>query len=293
MRIYSLFEQKRPVFSLEVFPPKQTVNFERVKQTLRELAALRPDYVSVTYGAAGTAAGLTCELAAFLKQELQVEPLAHLTCINSSRRQLDGVLGRMQEAGVENILALRGDRSPEVEPQKDFHHANELMQYIGERYDFSLAGACYPEGHPDSPSAEEDVKTLLYKQQAGAKHLVTQLFFDTDAYFRFVDRALAAGVTLPVQPGMMPIVKLGQIQRTVALSAASLPAAFSKMIARYEQDPDGLYKAGIQYAVSQCLALLAGGAPGVHIYTMNNADVARQVYEGIKGALGRGEDGCV
>ncbi|HIV86878.1 MAG TPA: methylenetetrahydrofolate reductase [NAD(P)H] [Candidatus Pygmaiobacter gallistercoris] len=290
MRIYSLFETGRPVFSLEVFPPKKTVSLARVKQTLRELAVLRPDYVSVTYGAAGTAAGLTCELAACLKQELGIEPLAHLTCINSSREQLDGVLARMREVGVENILALRGDRSPDVAPQKDFLHANELMRYIQSRYDFSLAGACYPEGHPDSPTVEADLQALLYKQQAGAKHLVTQLFFDTDGYFRFVDRARAAGITLPIQPGVMPIVKLGQIQRTVALSAASLPAAFSKMIARYEQDPDGLYKAGIQYAVSQCLALLAGGAPGIHIYTMNNPDVAKRVYEGIRDALGREEN---
>lgn len=290
MRICSLFETGRPVFSLEVFPPKKTVSLARVKQTLRELAVLRPDYVSVTYGAAGTAAGLTCELAACLKQELGIEPLAHLTCINSSREQLDGVLARMREVGVENILALRGDRSPDVAPQKDFLHANELMRYIQSRYDFSLAGACYPEGHPDSPTVEADLQALLYKQQAGAKHLVTQLFFDTDGYFRFVDRARAAGITLPIQPGVMPIVKLGQIQRTVALSAASLPAAFSKMIARYEQDPDGLYKAGIQYAVSQCLALLAGGAPGIHIYTMNNPDVAKRVYEGIRDALGREEN---
>ena len=290
MRICSLFETGRPVFSLEVFPPKKTVSLARVKQALRELAVLRPDYVSVTYGAAGTAAGLTCELAACLKQELGVEPLAHLTCINSSREQLDGVLARMREVGVENILALRGDRSPDVAPQKDFLHANELMRYIQSRYDFSLAGACYPEGHPDSPTVEADLQALLYKQQAGAKHLVTQLFFDTDGYFRFVDRARAAGITLPIQPGVMPIVKLGQIQRTVALSAASLPAAFSKMIARYEQDPDGLYKAGIQYAVSQCLALLAGGAPGIHIYTMNNPDVAKRVYEGIRDALGREEN---
>ena len=290
MRICSLFETGRPVFSLEVFPPKKTVSLARVKQTLRELAVLRPDYVSVTYGAAGTAAGLTCELAACLKQELGIEPLAHLTCINSSREQLDGVLARMREVGVENILALRGDRSPDVAPQKDFLHANELMRYIQSRYDFSLAGACYPEGHPDSPTVEADLQALFYKQQAGAKHLVTQLFFDTDGYFRFVDRARAAGITLPIQPGVMPIVKLGQIQRTVALSAASLPAAFSKMIARYEQDPDGLYKAGIQYAVSQCLALLAGGAPGIHIYTMNNPDVAKRVYEGIRDALGREEN---
>ena len=289
MKIRNLFGTGRPVFSLEVFPPKKDGSLDKIKNTLQELASLHPDYVSVTYGAGGTAAGLSCELSAYLKQELGIEPLAHLTCINSSRSQIEQVLGRMREEKIENILALRGDRVPDVPPQTDFHHADELMRFIRQNYDFSLAGACYPEGHPDSIDLQQDTERLRLKQEAGAEYLVTQLFFDTDTYFHLLDRTAAAGVNLPIQPGIMPIVRLNQIQRTVALSSASLPAAFSKMITRYEQDPDGLYKAGIQYAVSQCLALLAGGAPGVHIYTMNNADVAKQVYAGIRTALGREE----
>ena len=289
MRIYKLFEGGGPVFSLEVFPPKKTSSIESMYRTLAELAELKPDYISVTYGAGGTAAGLSCELSAHIKHRLGIEPLAHLTCINSDRGQVGQVLDRLQAERIENVLALRGDRVPGLEPKTDFFHADELMRFIDRRYDLSLAGACYPEGHPDSESLEADARNLRRKQEAGAKHLVSQLFFDTDAYFLFLDRAAAAGVTLPVQPGVMPIVKLAQIQRTVALSSASLPASFSKMITRYEYDPDGLYKAGIQYAVSQCLALLAGGAPGVHLYTMNNADVARRVYQGIRGALGREE----
>jgi len=290
MRIYKLFERQKPVFSLEVFPPKKETSLEKIFAALGELAALSPDYVSVTYGAGGTAAGLTCEIAAHLKRQLGVEPLAHLTCVNSDRSQVQAVLERLHADGVENILALRGDRVPGLPPCGDFAHADALMRYIAAQGDFSLAGACYPEGHPESATPEADLDGLRCKQEAGARHLVTQLFFDTDAYFRFLDRAADAGITLPIEPGIMPIVRLGQIERTVALSSASLPAAFSKMISRYEYDPDGLYKAGIQYAVSQCLALLAGGAPGIHLYTMNNADVARQVYAGIRGALGR-EDG--
>ncbi|MBC5582225.1 methylenetetrahydrofolate reductase [Anaerofilum sp. BX8] len=289
MRIHELFAGEKPVFSLEVFPPKKNGSIEGMYRTLAELADLRPDYISVTYGAGGTAAGLSCELSSHVKHRLGIEPLAHLTCINSSRSQVEQVLDRLRDEQIENVLALRGDRVPGLEPKSDFSHADELMRFVSGRYDLSLAGACYPEGHPDSESLQADVESLRRKQEAGAKHLVTQLFFDTDPYFRFLDRAAAAGVTLPVQPGVMPIVKLGQIQRTVALSSASLPASFSKMITRYEYDADGLYKAGIQYAVSQCLALLAGGAPGVHIYTMNNADVARQVYQGIRGALDREE----
>lgn len=292
MKLYRLFETGSPVFSLEVFPPKREGPVEKIYKALDGLAALQPDYISVTYGAGGDRPGQTCEIASYIKDRLGIEPLAHITCINSGRGQVCAVLDRLQAAGVENLLALRGDRVPGGQPSADFRYAVDLMRLISSRYDFSFAGACYPEGHPDSVSLAADTESLRMKQQAGAKLLVTQMFFDTGVYFRFLDRARAAGVSLPVQPGVMPVVRKSQVERVVALSSASLPASFTRMIARYEQNPEGLYKAGVEYAVGQCLALLAGGAPGVHLYTMNDPRVAAQVYAAIAGALRReGEKG--
>ena len=290
MKIIDMFSQKSCVFSIEVFPPKQAASFEPLLGKLAELAKLEPDFISVTYGAAGTAAGHgTADIADYLKNTLGVEPMAHLTCVNSSRAEIGFALDDLQRRGVENIRALRGDRNPNVPPQTDFRYASELAEAITRHGGFSLAGACYPEGHVESENLRADVEMLHRKVDAGVRHLISQLFFDNGTYFRFLNMARKSGLTVPVQAGVMPIVNVRQISRTVALSSASLPHSFTKMISRWENDEQGLFEAGIEYAVQQLRDLIIGGADGVHLYAMNNPEVARRVYEGIEDLLpGRG-----
>lgn len=287
MLIAELFQAKPCVFSIEVFPPKKEGAVETVLYpALQQMRALQPDYISVTYGAGGGQAGQsTVQIASHLKNELGVEPLAHLTCVNLSRAQLEDVLAHLRAAHVENILALRGDRNPDVPPQTDFLHASDLAAAIRAAGGFGLAGACYPEGHVESVSLQEDVGNLHYKAEAGAGHLITQLFFDNGCFYRFLNMARKAGIALPVQAGVMPIVNQRQIERTVALSSASLPPRFTKMISRYDGDAQGLFEAGIEYAVAQIRDLIEGGADGIHLYAMNNAAVAARVYEGIRDLL--------
>lgn len=288
MYIRQLFAQKPCVFSIECFPPKVADNYPELQKTLREMEKLHPDYMSVTYGAGGTAPGgvSTCQIARFLKNELGIEPLAHLTCVGADPETLDRTLDELFGAGIQNVLALRGDKNPNRPISPQFPHASDLAAYIRGRYgSFGISGACYPEGHTESQSLAQDVAMLKVKEEAGVSHLVSQLFFDNAKYYRFLNMARKAGVDLPISAGVMPIVRQSQIQRTVALSSASLPSAFTKMISRYQDDPASLYQAGIQYAIEQLRDLIEGGADGVHLYAMNNPEVARLVKQGIEDLL--------
>ena len=285
--ISQLYRQKPCVFSIECFPPKQTTKFAAMQDTLRRMKALDPDFISVTYGAGGSAGGVSSvQVASFLKNELGIQPLAHVLCMGSDRQKAAVQLEALRAAGVRDVLALRGDRTPLRPESPDFHHACDLMDFIRDTApDISFAGACYPEGHPEAESLAADVANLRHKQQAGASHLVSQLFFDNGKYYRFLNMARKAGVTLPISAGVMPIVRRSQIERTVALSSASLPSAFTRMISRWQDDPQSLYQAGIEYAVEQLRDLIEGGADGVHLYAMNDADVAAAVYDGIRDLL--------
>lgn len=287
MKLKELYQKKPCVFSIECFPPKQVENLEKMKDTLRKMQGLNPDFISVTYGAGGSAGGVSSvEIASFLKNELGVEPLAHLICMGADRTSAAETLAQLQKANVQNVLALRGDVTPYRPKSPDFVHASDLMQFIRiHAPEMGFAGACYPEGHPESASPAADVENLRHKQAAGADFLVTQLFFDNLQYYRFLNRARKAGLSLPVTAGVMPIVKKSQIERTVALSSASLPPAFTKMIARWQNDEQALFDAGIDYAVTQLRDLIEGDADGVHLYAMNNFEVARRVYEGIRDLL--------
>lgn len=287
MQISQMFKQKSCVFSIECFPPKQTQNFARMKDTLRTMSALAPDFISVTYGAGGSAGGVsTVEVAQYLKGELHVEPLAHMICMGSDRERAAGLLEQLEAAGVCNVLTLRGDRTPARPESPDFRHASDLAAFVRQtKPAFDIHAACYPEGHPEAATLNEDVANLRYKQQAGASHLLTQLFFDNMHFYRFLNLTRRAGVTLPVSAGVMPIVKRSQIERTVALSSASLPSEFTRMIARYQDDAEGLYQAGIDYAVRQMRDLIEGGADGVHLYAMNDAAVAAAIFDGIRDLL--------
>jgi len=286
MKIPNLYEIKKPVFSLEVFPPKRQAKIDSIYETIEQLRVCRPDFISVTYGAGGSAAdNATCEIASNVKQRFGVEPLAHLTCVNSSRDDVTEMIRQFAWHNIGNVLALRGDIIPGQTIQRDFSHANELAIEIQKNSGLQILGACYPEGHYESKNLQEDIQNLKYKIGAGVKALITQLFFDNQKFYYFMEQARAAGITAPVSAGIMPIVSKKQIEKTVALSGASLPRRFTGMISLYENDPKGLYENGIQYAVEQIRDLLHHGADGIHLYTMNNPDVSLAVYERIQDLL--------
>lgn len=287
MKLGQLFSQKACVFSIEVFPPKKNGGDPAaLYPALEEMARLSPDYISVTYGAGGGAAGAsTAQIASHLKNELGIEPLAHLTCINSGRKEVAQALSNLAAEGVENVLALRGDRVPGAQPPDAYPHASDLVRAIRASGDFYVAGACYPEGHAECASLAEDVEHLKEKADAGVGHLMTQLFFDNARFYRFMNLLRKKGIALPVQAGVMPIVSARQIERTVALSSASLPPEFTKMISRWDGDEASMFDAGVDYAVRQLRDLIEGGVDGVHLYAMNRPQVARLVWEGIRDLL--------
>lgn len=287
MQLHTLFDGRRPVFSLEIFPPKKNSGVDTIYTTLDSLKTLSPDFISVTYGAGGnTADTSTVQIASHIKNKLGIEPLAHLTCVASTKEQVAQRIQQFKDAGIENVLALRGDINPDVPPANDFQHASDLAQVV-KAAGFNVVGACYPEGHYENKTLEIDIDNLKYKIDAGVTHLITQLFFDNTLFYRFLDTAAARGVTLPVEAGIMPIVNTRQIERTVALSGASLPPKFTKMISKYDADGEALFDAGVAYAVEQINDLLAHGVSGIHLYTMNNPKVAQMVYMGVRAALGR------
>ena len=252
------------------------------------LSVCKPDFISVTYGAGGSMTdNYTCEIASTIKKRFGIETLAHLTCINSSREDVKEMIGRFQAAEIENVLTLRGDIVPDQEIKKDFHHANELAIEVQRKCndDIEILGACYPEGHYESKSLDEDIQNLKYKIGAGVKALISQLFFDNQLFYEFIGKARMLGINVPVSAGIMPIVNSRQIERTVALSGASLPHDFTKMIGLYENKPEELFEAGIEYASNQIRDLITNGVDGIHVYIMNNADVAIKVYDNIKDLL--------
>lgn len=287
MKIVDQFKAKRCVFSIECFPPKQTTQMDKLRATLFAMKDLAPDFISVTFGAGGSAGGIsTVEVANLIQNEVGIPALAHLICMGNDKASASRILDELEQVGVHDVLALRGDRTPSRPASPDFVHASDLTAFIkAYKPDFSVHGACYPEGHPEADTLRQDVENLCIKQAAGAEHLVTQLFFDNMPFYRFLNLARRAGIALPVSAGVMPIVKRSQIERTVALSSASLPSDFTRMISRWQDDPAALYDAGIEYAVRQLRDLIEGGADGVHLYAMNDAVVARKVYDGIRDLL--------
>lgn len=284
MKLAELFNREHPVFSFEVFPPKRDNPIETIYRTLDELQDLKPDFISVTYGASGSLAdNSTCEIASAIKHRYGIESAAHLTCVNSTKEEVSEVLRRLSENGVENILALRGDLVPDVPPKKDFKHASELISFIKDsEYDFGISGACYPEGHLDSRNQVDDILNLKKKVDIGAEHLISQLFFDNELFYDFVEKARIAGISVPIEAGVMPVVNKKQIERMVSLCGASLPAKFTRMMSRYERRPEAMRDAGIAYAVNQIVDLLAQGVDGVHLYTMNNPYIAKRISESVK-----------
>lgn len=285
MKISDKFKQGRAVLSFEVFPPKKDMPHEVIYNTLEELAKLSPDFISVTYGSGGSNPGITCEVVSKIIHEHNIDALAHITCINSTKEQVKTVLDDFAANGIENVLALRGDRVPDVEPKNDFKYSSELTLFIKQNSNFSVAGACYPETHCDSANATEDILNLRHKIDAGVENLITQLFFDNSAFYNFRERCACASINVPISAGIMPVTNKKQIERMVSMCGASLPAKFSKIMQKYGDNPEALRDAGIAYAIEQIVDLLANDVDGIHIYTMNNAVLAKQIYDAIKKLL--------
>ncbi len=286
MQLAALFNQKKTVLSFEVFPPKKTSNVDTIYSTLDELEDLKPDFISVTYGAGGNAGDTsTCEIASTIKKKYKIEPLAHLTCVNYTKPEIEHILDRLEQNNITNILALRGDINPEVPPKNQFRYASELVSFIRERGGFHVSGACYPEGHIASESMVEDIINLKKKVDAGAEHLISQLFFDNSFFYSFLEKTRIAGITVPIEAGIMPVVNKAQIERMVTLCGASLPSKFTKMMQRFEHSPEALRDAGIAYAIDQIVDLIAYGVDGIHLYTMNNSYIAKKISESISGLI--------
>lgn len=284
MRIKDIFD-KKTVFSFEVFPPKKTSSIDTIYKTIDELHDLEPDFISVTYSAGGSGnGGLACDIASRIK-ETGITPVIHLPCINYTREEISTTLDEIKSRGIENILALRGDINPDIPQKHDFLHASDLITFIKSKGDFDIAGACYPEGHPDSENLFDDIMNLRKKVEAGADHLISQLFFDNDYFYEFREKAMLAGINVPIEAGIMPVVNKNQIERMVTTCGASLPNKFVKIMQKYEHNPDALRDAGIAYAVNQIIDLAANGVDGIHLYTMNNAYVARKISEAVSGVL--------
>ncbi len=282
-------EQKKPIYSFEIFPPKPTSPVESVSNAFAELAALKPDFISVTYGAGGGLNGgaLTCELASKLLHEYGVKPVAHLPCISYTKEEISAVLEDFKAHGITDILALRGDKSPDRPEKNDFKYAADLIEFIRRNGDFHLYAACYPEVHPEARSAADDLRHLKEKVDRGANHLISQLFFDNAHFYDFREKCDIIGINVPIEAGIMPVVNAAQINRMVSLCGASLPRKFTVMMQRFGHSPEAIRDAGIAYAVDQIVDLVANGVDGIHLYTMNNPYVAKRITEAVSGILGR------
>lgn len=286
MKIREIFN-KKTVYSFEVFPPKTTSSVDVIFHTLDELNDLNPDFISVTYSAGGSGNNsLALDIAARIKNCGRI-PVLHLPCINYTKAQIDRTLEEAKKLGIENILALRGDINPDIPPVEEFKHASDLILYLKERGDFDIAAACYPEGHPDSDTLEEDVDNLKIKVEAGADHLISQLFFDNEYFYNFRDVAVKKGISVPIEAGIMPVTNKRQIERMVTTCGASLPRKFVKVMQRYENNPEALRDAAIAYAIDQIVDLTADNVDGIHLYTMNNPYVARKISESVQGIIGK------
>ena len=285
MKIRELFD-KKIIFSLEVFPPKKTSSVDVIYKTLEELGDIHPDFISVTFGAGGSGNSRYALDIASKISENGIIPMLHLPCINFTKEEIDSALDEAKSRGIENILALRGDINPDITPVKQFSHARDLIPYIKTRGDFDVAGACYPEGHPDSETLDEDIENLRKKVDSGADHLITQLFFDNEYFYNFRDKAVKAGINVPIEAGIMPVVNKNQIERMVTTCGASLPHKFVKIMQKYGQNPEAMRDAGIAYAINQIVDLAASDVDGIHLYSMNNAYVARKISEAVSGVLG-------
>ena len=285
MNIADLFK-KKTVFSFEVFPPKKESGVETIYKTLEE--QLNPDFISVTYGAGGVgvANATTVDLCSKIKNEYGIETIAHLTCLYNTKEDIDRILEELKEKGIDNILALRGDANPNFELKHDFRYASELTEYImSKNMGFNVSGGCYPEVHQEAESMIADIKNLKKKIDAGADHLISQLFFDNNAFYDFIEKVRIAGIDVPIEAGIMPVTNKKQIERMVSMCGASIPAKLSKVLQRFGDNPEAMRDAGISYAIDQIIDLVANGVEGIHIYTMNDPYIAGKITKSVESII--------
>jgi len=286
MKLSDLLKQDRCSLSFEVFPPKTDTAFSSVKEATEEIARLNPSFVSVTYGAGGGTSKYTLEIAKNIKQTYGVPTLAHLTCVSSTRETVHQRIEDMKNAGIENVMALRGDLTPELENTDRSHwtyrHAVDLVRELKESgADFCIGGACYPEIHPESVNQKEDILHLKEKVDAGCSFLTTQMFFDNNLYYNFLYKIREAGITVPVIPGIMPITNAKQVERAIKLSGSFMPQRFKSLVDKYGTNPEAMKQAGIVYALDQIIDLYANGIKNVHVYSMNKPDVAQKIQSNL------------
>lgn len=272
--------------SFEVFPPKKDDEFDSAKEVLNKLSALNPAFISVTYGAGGSRSKKTIDIASYIQNDLHIPALAHMTCVGSKKEDLLKNYEAMKEANISKVLALRGDRPKDMTDEqyesRDFVHACDMIAFLKEHTDLQIAGACYPEKHPESFSLEADLQYLKRKQDAGAELFITQMFFDNDFFYTFRDRALQKGITLPIHAGIMPITTVNQIGTTISLSGSSVPKALADIIAKYGDNAEDMRKAGIDYCIRQILDLKQIGVDGIHIYSMNKPKTTAEIVDAIQ-----------
>lgn len=292
MKLIDILKGKKLSLSFEVFPPKASSSFDSVKTATEEIARLRPSFMSVTYGAGGGTSEYTLKIARNIKERYGVPTLAHLTCVSSTRETVRERIAQMKQAGIENVMALRGDLTPEMEGQDrshwHYHHAVDLVRQLVESgADFCIGGACYPEVHPESINQKEDIKYLQEKVAAGCQFLTTQMFFDNNLLYNFLYKIREAGITVPVIPGIMPITNANQIERALKLSGSYVPQRFKSLVDRFGDDPAAMKQAGIAYATDQIIDLYANGITNVHVYSMNKPDVAEKIKSNLSDILGK------
>lgn len=271
--------------SLEVFPPKKEEDFENAYELLDELSKVNPDFISVTYGAGGSQSKKTVDIASYVQNQLHIKTYAHLTCVGHKKENIDAVVADLKDANIHNVLALRGDRplsmSDEQFQNRDFIYASDLIQYLKQKSDFHIAGGCYPEKHFEAQSLEKDLDALALKVNAGAELLISQLFFDNDLFYNFLEKARAKGITVPIIAGIMPITTSKQLGTTVSLSGSSVPKKLADLIAKYDDCPADMRKAGIEYAIDQIEDLKKHQHMDIHLYSMNKKKTTFEIFKAV------------
>lgn len=286
MKLTEIFEKNRPSLSFEVFPPKTSDGFDSVREATEKIAALSPSYMSVTYGAGGTTKGYTVKIAENIQKKYNVPTLSHLTCVSVTKELLRETADELKSAGIENILALRGDIPKDMnEVKTDYKYASEIIADIKSLGDFCVGGACYPEGHVESKNLTEDIMNLKIKTDAGCDFLTTQMFFDNNIMYNFLYRIREAGITVPVVAGIMPVTNGRQISRICSLSGTYLPRRFKTIVDKFGENTEAMTKAGIAYATEQIIDLIANGVNHIHVYSMNKPEVASGIKENLKGII--------
>lgn len=281
MRIIERFKEKT-VLSFEVFPPKPDMPVDTIYKTLDGLKALQPDFISVTYGASGrNNNNHTFQIASDIKEKYGIESVAHLSCIGLTREEVIEKLEQLKQSGIDNILALRGDIPDGYNGEGDFKYACDLVSFIVQHGSFDICAACYPEGHIESKSRKDDIRNLKRKVDAGASHLITQLFLDNECFYSFMELCCTEGIDVPVEAGIMPVVNRKQMKRMASLCGAAIPKKFAVMMDKYGDNPIAMRDAGIAYAIDQIVDLIVQGVQGIHLYTMNNPYVAKRIYEAV------------